>query len=135
MTVEGQRMTRQRGAIRAALEEQTRFLSAQELHAALGARRIRVGLATVYRTLQALETQGEVDVIRSADGESLYRLCAADEHHHHLVCRTCGTAAELHSDALETWVDEAARVHGFSAITHTAEIFGLCLECSDQPRG
>lgn len=131
MASQEQRVTRQRAAIREALEAQTRFLSAQELHAALGSGRARVGLATVYRTLQAMEARGEVDVIRSADGESLYRLCAADEHHHHLVCRDCGDTAELHSDALETWVDEAARAHGFSAVTHTAEIFGLCAECSD----
>lgn len=132
MTAQAQRFTRQRAAIRAALEEHTRFLSAQELHAALGSRRDRAGLATVYRTLQALEARGEVDVIRNANGESLYRLCDADEHHHHLVCRTCGTTAELHSDALETWVDDAARAHGFSAVTHTAEIFGLCTQCSDR---
>jgi Fur family ferric uptake transcriptional regulator len=112
------------------LEEQPRFLSAQELHAFLDSRNARVGLATVYRTLQALETSGEVDVVRSSQGESLYRLCGIDEHHHHIVCRACGTTAELHSKALETWVRDSARDHGFSAVTHTAEIFGLCSDCA-----
>ncbi len=130
MSTQGLRVTRQRAAIRTILEEQSRFLSAQELHAFLDSRRARVGLATVYRTLQTLETSGEVDVVRSADGESLYRLCGVDEHHHHIVCRTCGATAEVHSKALETWVRDSARDHGFSAVTHTAEIFGVCRTCN-----
>jgi Fur family ferric uptake transcriptional regulator len=105
-------------------------MSAQELHAFLASGRARVGLATVYRTLQMLEANGEIDVVRSADGESLYRLCPVDEHHHHIVCRSCGTTAEVHSNAVENWVRDSADRHGFSAITHTAEIFGLCRNCA-----
>lgn len=130
MSTQGLRATRQRAAIRAVLEQRSRFLSAQELYAVLDAERARVGLATVYRTLQALESSGEVDVIRSVDGESLYRLCGDDNHHHHIVCRACGTTAEVHSKALESWVQDSARAHGFSAVTHTAEIFGLCDTCA-----
>lgn len=124
------RMTRQRSAIRTILKRQSRFLSAQELHAVAASGGARVGLATVYRTLQTLESSGEVDVIRSADGESLYRLCGIEEHHHHIVCRSCGVTAEVHSKALESWVRDSARAHGFSAVTHTAEIFGLCDTCA-----
>ena len=130
MTGGGLRTTRQRSAIRSILEEQSRFLSAQELHAFLGSRNARVGLATIYRTLQVLEASGEVDVVRNSQGESLYRLCGIEKHHHHIVCRGCGATAELHSNALETWVRESARDHGFSTVTHTAEIFGLCRDCA-----
>ena len=51
------------------------FRSAQELHALLRDAGERVGLATVYRTLQAMAADGEVDVLRTADGEAVYRAC------------------------------------------------------------
>src|SRR5699024_9136283 len=54
-----------------------------------------IGLATGYRILQALAEAGEVDVVRTGDGEALYRLCRSTEHHHHLLCRRCGRAVEL----------------------------------------
>ena len=54
----------------------------------------RVGLATVYRNLQAMALDGEVDVIRTPEGEAVYRSCSTD-HHHHVVCRSCGLAVEV----------------------------------------
>jgi Fur family ferric uptake transcriptional regulator len=128
------RTTRQRSAIRSVLHEQSPFRSAQELHAILKKRGTGIGLATVYRALQALEAAGEVDVVRNDQGEALYRLCEIDAHHHHIVCRSCGKTAEIRSRAIETWVRESARRHGFSSVTHTAEMFGLCRRCSKQPR-
>jgi len=46
------------------------FRSAQEIHAALGGSGTRVGLATVYRNLQAMVADGEVDVIRTAEART-----------------------------------------------------------------
>ncbi|MBA3424608.1 MAG: transcriptional repressor [Rubrobacter sp.] len=97
-------------------------------------RGVSVGLTTVYRSLQILEAAGEVDVVRNDEGEALYRLCAIDEHHHHIVCRSCGKTAEIRSRAIETWVREAGRRHGFSSVTHSVEVFGLCSAC-DQNEG
>ena len=89
-----QRMTRQRIAVTELMKGLEDFRSAQQLHDALRERGESVGLATVYRTLQALADQGVVDVLR-IDDENVYRMCARDEHHHHLVCRVCGTTVEL----------------------------------------
>lgn len=126
----GVRGTRQRVAITEALEDETAFQTAQELHARLRARGDAVGLTTVYRTLQALAAAGEVDVVRTDAGEALYRRCGVAEHHHHIVCRSCGTTAELRATPIESWVEEAARRHGFSEVTHTAELFGICADCA-----
>ena len=67
------RPTRQRVAVSSVLDDLDEFRSAQEIHAMLRARASRVGLTTVYRTLQGLAQAGEVDVLRSADGEAVYR--------------------------------------------------------------
>ena len=81
------RATRQRAAVSALLDRLADFRSAQEIHEELRRAGEGIGLTTVYRTLQALADAGEVDVLRTDSGESVYRRCATDDHHHHLVCR------------------------------------------------
>lgn len=123
-------MSRRRGAISQALATQSTFTSAQALHARLRADGQLVGLATVYRHLQALAEAGELDVLRTDDGETVYRRCASDRHHHHLVCRGCGRTVEVADRAVERWADRVAAEHGFRDVEHTVEVFGTCLSCA-----
>ena len=124
------RITRQRAAVSALLERTEDFRSAQQLHESLRESGDTIGLATVYRTLQALADTGEVDVLRADDGETLYRRCESAKHHHHLVCRRCGTTVEISGAGVEAWAEEMAALHGFSAVEHTLDLFGLCTECT-----
>jgi Fur family transcriptional regulator, ferric uptake regulator len=126
----GARPTRQRKAVAAALADTDTFRSAQEIHALLRDRGQDVGLTTVYRTLQALADAGEVDVLRTPDGESVYRQCSTG-HHHHLVCRGCGLTVEIEGPAVETWAKRTASRHGFAEVEHTLEIFGTCASCAE----
>ncbi|GAB7069370.1 transcriptional repressor [Mycobacterium hodleri] len=123
------RATRQRAAISALLENVEEFRSAQELHDELRRRGEGIGLTTVYRTLQSMAAAGLLDTLRTDSGESVYRRCS-EHHHHHLVCRTCGTTVEVEGAAAETWATEVAALHGFSDVSHTIEIFGVCAECA-----
>jgi len=125
----GVRATRQRGAIIALLEKLDGFRSAQELHEDLRRSGANIGLTTVYRTLQALESANLVDMVRTDSGESVYRRCAAPHHHHHLVCRSCGAAVEVSGHEVEAWAAEVAAEHGFSDVDHTVELFGTCAGC------
>lgn len=124
----GRRDTRQRRALREHLTESGSFASAQQLHDELRARGEKIGLATVYRSLQAMSDAGELDALRTDDGETLYRKCGP-RHHHHLVCRSCGLTIELDGPAVERWAAKAADDHGFSDVTHVVELFGLCENC------
>jgi Fur family ferric uptake transcriptional regulator len=124
-----ERTTRQRTAVGAMLGSLEGFHSAQEIHAKLRDQGDRVGLATVYRTLQALADAGEIDVMRMPGGEHLYRRCS-EGHHHHLVCRQCGRTVEIEGPAVEHWADRVAQQHGYVEISHTLEIFGTCGACS-----
>jgi Fur family ferric uptake transcriptional regulator len=123
------RSTRQKAAINAVLEQADEFLTARDLHERLERQGERVGLATVYRSLQALNDAGEVDQIRTDDGETAYRRCSRG-HHHHLVCRSCGRTAEVEGPAVEHWADKVALAHGFVDVSHTLEIFGTCAACA-----
>lgn len=127
------RATRQRAALTALLENIDDFRSAQELHDELRKRGEGVGLTTVYRTLQQMAAAGAVDTLRTDTGESVYRLCS-EHHHHHLVCRQCGSTVEISGGEVETWAAEIARNHGFSDVTHTIEIFGICERCGASRR-
>ena len=123
------RNTKQRTAVSAVLADVEGFTSAQDLHAMLRQRGERVGLTTVYRTLQGLADAGEVDVMRPPGGEHLYRRCSQG-HHHHLVCRACGRAVEVEGPAVESWAERVAGKHGYRDVSHTLEIFGTCPECA-----
>lgn len=127
-----QRKTKQRDAIMAVMADETDFRSAQQVHTALVVAGQTVGLATVYRNLQALTEAGELDSLRSEDGETLYRRCAKRRHHHHLVCRNCGYTVDIQDDQLEQWIGKIARRYRFSDIEHMADVFGLCESCESK---
>jgi Fur family transcriptional regulator, ferric uptake regulator len=127
-SLSGARPTRQRRAVAEALASFADFRSAQEIHELLGKRGERVGLATVYRTLQRLADAGEVDMLRTEDGEAIYRRCSP-AHHHHLVCRACGATVEVEGPAVERWTRAIAEEHGYADVSHTLEIFGVCDSC------
>jgi Fur family ferric uptake transcriptional regulator len=126
----GVRTTRQRTAVADVLERVDGFKSAQDLHDLLRRQGAAVGLTTVYRHLQALADAGQVDVLRTDDGEAVYRRCPTDEHHHHLVCRSCGRSVEVDGPEVEAWAARTAREHGFTDVTHTVEVFGTCRDCA-----
>ena len=128
------RSTRQGAAVDAALRDADGFRTAQDLHGELRRRGETVGLTTVYRHLKSLADAGEIDVVLRPDGEAQYRLCrpvdVAAEHHHHLVCRVCGRSVEVEGPEVEAWASRVAAAAGYTQVTHTLEVFGLCPEHS-----
>lgn len=125
------RVSRQRAAVSAQMDGAAEFRSAQSIYADLRTAGNAIGLATVYRALQGMVEDGEVDVLRSAeDGEAVYRRCSTG-HHHHLVCRSCRTATEVEGAAAERWAQAIAAEHGFTAVSHVLEVFGTCSACSE----
>ena len=123
------RPTRQRRAVVQALEEVDGFRSAQQIHEQLATAGDSVGLATVYRTLQRLAESGAIDMMRTEEGEAIYRRCSGS-HHHHLVCRSCGHTVEVEGPAVERWTSSVSDAHGFADVSHTLEIFGTCPDCA-----
>ena len=126
-----ERSTRQKRALAAVLEASDGFRSAQELHAELQAQGENIALTTVYNQVRALADAGELDALRSDDGETRYRRCVSAEHHHHLVCRVCGVAIEVEGPEVERWATATGTQHGFVDVTHTVEIIGTCPDCAN----
>lgn len=136
------RVTRQGEAIDAVLRTADGFRTAQDLYGELRAQGSSVGLTTVYRHLKVLADAGEIDVVHRPDGEAQYRLCfptktdrsAPPDHHHHLVCRVCGRAVEVDGPEVEQWAERVAKAAGYTQISHTVEVFGLCPQHSSPSR-
>ena len=116
-----ERQTKQKDAIRAALVDCEEFISAQDLHRRLEDEGSKIGLATVYRQLNALADAGAADTIR------------LDGHHHHLVCKQCGKTVEIDPPG-EAWLRKMTDGHGFTVESHTLEVFGLCPDCQKEQK-
>jgi Fur family ferric uptake transcriptional regulator len=122
------RPTKQRLAVVDAMASFDDFRSAQEIHDLLGRRGDPVGLATVYRTLQRLADAGEVDVLRTEDGEAIYRRCS-ETHHHHLVCRSCGEIFDVDCAVGAAPCLTPSDVAGFDVDQAEVIFWGNCSGC------
>ena len=114
------------------LKTLNRSISAQELYIELRNREQNLGLATVYRALDALKLEGVVQMRTLATGESLYSPVQQDQHH--LTCVNCGRSIlidECPVDQLETRLQHS---HQFKVYYHTLEFFGLCQQCQSVAR-
>lgn len=125
----GARNTKQRTAVVEVLRELDKFASAKDIYRALQDREEKVGLTTVYRTLQSLSEIEAVDALHMPSGETLYRHCDSEHHHHHLVCTKCGATKEIDGGPIEDWARNVAGEFGFNLTGHDAEIFGICSTC------
>jgi Fur family ferric uptake transcriptional regulator len=84
-----------------------------------------VGLVTVYRTLDML---GELGLVRRLDLGDGPRYELAEDHHHHLICESCGSISEFEECPLDPAL-LPARNSGFSVRSHSLEVYGRCVDC------
>ena len=127
--VRERRVTRPRMLIERLMANAHGFVTAQEVAAMLRAEGTAVGTTTVYRNLREMADLGNLDVIH-IDGEARYRSCLDRRHHHHIVCRSCGTTVEVEIPGLEQWIDAAASKLHYTQVGHHLEIVGLCPRCA-----
>ncbi|MBE9166081.1 transcriptional repressor [Pleurocapsales cyanobacterium LEGE 06147] len=119
--------TRSQERIMQVLKTLKKAISAQELYIELRKRNQNMGLATVYRSLEALKLQGEVQVRTLPNGESLYGSIHRDQHH--LTCVNCGTSIPIEECPVHQLEERLENSHQFKVYYHTLEFFGLCNRC------
>lgn len=124
------RATAPRHAIADLISRRTGHFTAADLIADARSGNIRIGRATVFRTLDLLNAQGALERIDLPSGEHAYVACAPEQHHHHVVCRNCGRSVEVGDAGLQSVVGEIARRSGFRIDSHRLELYGLCPECA-----
>lgn len=88
----------------------------------------RLGLVTVYRTLEKLEQLGLVQRVHQPDGCHLY-LRAPKGHEHILLCKSCRRTDYFRGDDLSELIEETSQASGFEIEDHWLQFFGVCKTC------
>ena len=116
--------TRQRRLLSGLVESRQHAFSAEELWSAARDAGSPVSVATVYRTLALLESDGRV---RRLDRGRF--IACEPGHHHHLVCVSCGAVEETELCTAPP-AKEVRRRHGFVVQHHEADLYGVCGKCA-----
>ena len=119
-----------RDAVIEFLDRQDCAASAQEIHQALGSQGRTIGMASVYRSLEALHGLGLVQRFDPGHGEARYEAVAAGgEHHHHVVCDDCERILPFEDQALERAIHKLAERVPYAIAGHDVLLHGRCPDC------
>ena len=125
---QNQRLTPQRRVIAEVLFHHGEHKNVDELHQLVRAQDPSVGHATVYRTLKLLQELDLVHANNCTDGTARFEVATGvDEHHDHLVCRSCGHIVEFEDAQIERLQEAVAAAHGFRLADHKMVLYGDCL--------
>ncbi len=119
--------TRSQERILTLLKTLGQAISAQDIYMELRNQDGSMGLATVYRSLEALKLEGVIQVRTLASGESLYSSLQEDKHH--LTCLQCGSSTPIDECPVHELETQLHHAHQFKIYYHTLEFFGLCDRC------
>jgi len=129
----GQRFTHGRRALVEALAKADRPVTTEEILRL----EPRLPLSSTYRNLAILQQAGVVHRVSTDHEFARFELAEdlTDRHHHHLVCESCGTIADVEIPArldrsVRGALDDLARTAGFHVASHRVDAFGLCARCA-----
>lgn len=124
----GERITSPRRTVAGLIDDRAAHFTAADLLDDARARRLSLGRATVFRTLELFSEMGLLERLDLPGGEHAYVVCAP-RHHHHVICSRCGRTAEVTDLGLEGVVDQATTQTGYQIDDHRLELYGLCPAC------
>ncbi len=105
-------------------------LSPQDLFQILIRKKRRIGLTSIYRSLDLFESMGIV--FKIVNGPSVkYKLCKTEEHHHHIVCKKCGNVAEVSHCNISDWTKKVIESTGYEVTDHQFNFYGFCKACKN----
>jgi Fur family ferric uptake transcriptional regulator len=131
-TYAGYRLTRPRRAVADLIGARSGHFTAAELLGDARRRRLSLGRATLFRNLDLFTELGALERLDLPSGEHAYVACEPEQHHHHVVCRNCGTSVEVEDGGLQSVVAEIASRSGYTIDTHRLELFGVCPACAER---
>ena len=103
-------------------------LSPLEIYQNLLKKRKKIGLTSIYRSLELFESLGFV--FKIVNGSNVkYKLCESENHHHHIVCKACGNVAELNFCDISDWSKKVTESTGYQVVDHQLNFYGFCKSC------
>jgi Fur family ferric uptake transcriptional regulator len=124
------RMSHPRLLIYRELSDAENPVSPQELYHSLLHQRRKIGLTSIYRSLDLFESFGMI--FKIINGSSVkYKLCQTGDHHHHIVCKACGDVMELNFCDIADWSEKVMESTGYKVTDHQLSFYGLCPSCRE----
>ncbi len=127
------KFTIQREIILETLYNSNEHLTPEALHQLIQKQHpnLKIGIATVYRTLALLEESNVVTSLSFGAQGKKYEL-GAKEHHDHLICLECGQITEFVDEAIEKRQHAITHELGFKMLDHSMQIYGICKKCQEK---
>jgi Fur family ferric uptake transcriptional regulator len=124
------RTTRSQQLILDMLRGSSQPLSAQEIFVESRKSNATVGLATIYRALESLRSQGHLQAVNLGDGQAYYQLLPSSGHtRHHLICTECRQVIPLSVCPVHDLEDELSSQYDFVIDYHVLDFYGTCSKC------
>lgn len=129
----GYRVTTTRKAVVETLATSHRALSPLEIYEICHLQYKRMGLVTVYRTVEKLEELGLVQRVHQPSGCQAF-IAAAVGHQHLLICQGCGNVTFFsgENEAMESLMSEVSQQSGYQIESHWLQLFGKCASCREK---
>lgn len=124
----GYRLTGPRRVVAELIAAREGYFSAADLIDDAKARRLGIGRATVFRSLELMTELGVLERLDLPNGDHAYVPCEP-VHHHHVVCSTCGRVTEIDDRGLAAAVEDIERRTGWQVESHRLELYGRCPRC------
>jgi len=103
-------------------------LSPLEIYQSLLKKKKRIGLTSIYRSLDLFESLGIA--FKIANGSAVkYKLCELEDHHHHIICKNCGDVVELNFCDICDWSKKVMESTGYQVTDHQLNFYGYCKAC------
>lgn len=103
-------------------------LSPLEIYQQLLKKKKKIGLTSIYRSLDLFESLGFVFKIMNG-ASAKYKLCESEDHHHHVVCKACGSVVELNFCDISDWSKKVTESTGYQVVDHELNFYGFCKDC------
>ena len=124
----GYRVTEPRRQVAELVATSAGHFTAADLEAQARRRRLSVGRATIFRSLEVFAELQLVERVDLPSGEHAYVRCEP-AHHHHLLCRICGRTLDVEDCGMAAVTREVARRTGFRIDSHRLQLSGTCPDC------
>jgi Fur family transcriptional regulator, ferric uptake regulator len=127
---EGYRLSGPRSAVVETLDDLGCSVTAKEIADRLHDQGQDIGVASIYRTLELLDKLRLTRRVDAAEGVARYEpLNPSGEHHHHIVCDSCGQVTAFEDPELERAIDRLAGRVDYAIDGHDVTLRGECPAC------
>lgn len=127
---DGYRLSAPRGAVVACLADLGCSVTAKEIRDHLSSRGEDIGVASIYRTLDLLQSLSLVRRVDAAEGVARYEPAdPSGQHHHHIVCESCGEVSPFEDGELERAIERLSDRVDYAIAAHDVTLRGECPGC------